>query len=322
MIDRRTALGMLLSAPGLARAQSEPWPSRAVTVISPVQAGSAGDTSLRLVTQKLSENLKVGFAVENLAGAAGMIGVDRLSRARPDGYTIGGISDSTLTYVPIIQGRTGFNALDTLAPVTLLATSTWVLVAHPSAGFKTVQELVAASKARRGTINYASAGVGGSHHLVMEMFKSVTGTDLLHVPYRGAAAALQDVQAGQVQLMFSALSVAIGAIREGKLVPLGVALPRRTPLLPQVPTVAEQGLEGFTFSTWTGLLVPRGTPAPIIDRLNAEAARALGDPAVSERLLALGATPQPGTPKELEDLIQSTTAKMGKVIREANIKGQ
>lgn len=322
MTDRRTALAMLLASPMLASAQGAAWPARGISVISPVQAGSAGDTSLRLVTQKLAENLKVAVTVENLPGAAGMIGLDRLSRAKPDGYTIGGVSDSTLTYVPIIQGRANFNPLDTLAPVSLLATSTWVLVAHPSLGAKSVQELVAAARSRPGAIHYASAGPGGSHHLVMEMFKSAAQVDLVHVPYRGAAGALQDVLAGQVPVMFSALSVALGAIKEGKVVPLGIASPRRTPLLPQVPTIAEQGLEGFAFSTWTGMLVPRGTPAAVIDRLNAEVARALNDPVVNERLLALGATPQPGTPRELEDLVQSTLARMGRVIREAKIKAE
>jgi tripartite-type tricarboxylate transporter receptor subunit TctC len=156
----------------------------------------------------------------------------------------------------------------------------------------------------------------------MEMFKSATGSRLFHVPYRGAGAALLDVQGGQVQVMFSALSVALGAIQEKKLNALAVASTSRSALLPNVPTVAEAGVPGFSFSTWTAMLVPKGTPAPVIERLNAEVAKALKDPAVSERLTALGATPQPGTPRELGELIQGTIVKMGKVVKDANIQAE
>jgi tripartite-type tricarboxylate transporter receptor subunit TctC len=322
MTLHRTALVFFLAAPLVAFGQVATWPSGPIAVISPVQAGSAGDTSLRMVLQKMAENMNQPFAVENIAGAAGMIGLDKLSRARPDGTTIGGISDSTLTYVPIIQKRVNFNALDTLDPVGIIAASTWVLVAHPSVGVKTVEELVAKAKARPGQLNYASGGMGGSHHVVMEMFKSATGTRLLHIPYRGAGFALGDVQGGQVQVMFSALSVALGAIEAGKLVPLAVASTARTPLLPQVPTVAEAGVTGFSFSTWSGMLVPKGTPPAIIEKLNQELNKALRDPQVSASLAKLGATPRPGTPKDLGELIQTTNTKMAKVIRESNIQGE
>jgi len=322
MTLHRTALVFFLAAPLVAFGQVATWPSGPIAVISPVQAGSAGDTSLRMVLQKMAENMNQPFAVENIAGAAGMIGLDKLSRARPDGTTIGGISDSTLTYVPIIQKRVNFNALDTLDPVGIIAASTWVLVAHPSVGVKTVEELVAKAKVRPGQLNYASGGMGGSHHVVMEMFKSATGTRLLHIPYRGAGFALGDVQGGQVQVMFSALSVALGAIEAGKLVPLAVASTARTPLLPQVPTVAEAGVTGFSFSTWSGMLVPKGTPPAIIEKLNQELNKALRDPQVSASLAKLGATPRPGTPKDLGELIQTTNTKMAKVIRESNIQGE
>ncbi|MCE2981584.1 MAG: tripartite tricarboxylate transporter substrate binding protein [Betaproteobacteria bacterium] len=303
-------------------ALAQEWPAAPITVVSPVQAGSAGDTSLRLVMAKLSENLKQPVVVENLPGAAGMIGYDRLARAKPDGYTIGGISDSTLTYVPLVQGRKGFNALDALDPVTLLSTSTWVLVSHPSLPVRTVKELVAFSKANPGRLDYASAGIGGSHHVVMEAFKSASGSNLVHVPYRGAAAALADVEAGHVPVMFSALSIALGRIQAKRLTALAVATPIRTPLLPEVPTLQEAGLPGFTFSTWTGVLVPKGTPSPVVERLNSELARVLKDPAVAGKLAALGAAPQPGTPKALAELIESTTHRMRKVIAEAKIRAE
>jgi tripartite-type tricarboxylate transporter receptor subunit TctC len=316
------ALCALAAALPCAAALAQEWPAAPITVVSPVQAGSAGDTSLRLVLAKLSENLKQPVIVENLPGAAGMIGYDRLARAKPDGYTIGGISDSTLTYVPLVQGRKGFNALDALDPVTLLSTSTWVLVSHPSLPVRTVKELVAFSKANPGRLDYASAGIGGSHHVVMEAFKSASGSNLVHVPYRGAAAALADVDAGQVPVMFSALSVALGRIQAKRLVALAVATPARTSLLPEVPTLQEAGLPGFTFSTWTGVLVPKGTPPAIVERLNAELARALKDTGVAGKLSALGATPQPGTSRALAELIESTTNRMRKVIVEAKIRAE
>jgi len=316
------ALCAFATALPCAAALAQEWPAAPITVVSPVQAGSAGDTSLRLVLAKLSENLKQPVVVENLPGAAGMIGYDRLARAKPDGYTIGGISDSTLTYVPLVQGRKGFNALDALDPVTLLSTSTWVLVSHPSLPVRTVKELVAFSKANPGRLDYASAGIGGSHHVVMEAFKSASGSNLVHVPYRGAAAALADVDAGQVPVMFSALSVALGRIQAKRLVALAVATPARTSLLPEVPTLQEAGLPGFTFSTWTGVLVPKGTPPAIVERLNAELARALKDPGVAGKLSALGATPKPGTPRALAELIESTTNRMRKVIVEAKIRAE
>jgi tripartite-type tricarboxylate transporter receptor subunit TctC len=311
---------LALAGPSADPVTAQEWPAAPIAVISPVQAGSAGDTSLRLVMAKLSENLRQPVTVENHPGAAGMIGFDRLTRAKPDGYTIGGISDSTLTYVPIVQGRKGFNALDLVDPVTLLATSTWVLVSHPSLPVSSVKELVAFSRANPGRLDYASAGIGGSHHVVMEAFKAASGSNLTHVPYRGAAAALSEVEAGQVPVMFSALSVALGRIQARRLNALAVATPARTPLLPEVPTLQESSLPGFTFSTWTGVLVPKGTPPAIVERLNAELARALKDPGVAGKLAALGATPQPGSPRALAELIESTTNRMRKVVVEAKIR--
>jgi tripartite-type tricarboxylate transporter receptor subunit TctC len=311
-------LGVGLLLAGAAAAQG--YPSRSIQVISPVQAGSAGDTSLRILTQKMAQNMSQAITVENLPGAAGMIGVDRLAQAVPDGYTIGGISDSTLTYVPIVQRRTGFDPLAALEPVSLVAESTWVLIVHSSVPATNVKELIALAHARPGKLDYASAGVGGSHHVVMEMFKAATRSELTHIPFRGAAQAALDVQSGRVPVMFSALSVALASIRDGRLRALAVAAEARSPLLPEVPTLAESGVPGFVFSTWTGIFAPKRTPRPILERLNAEVQRALGDPAVREQLLALGATPRPTTPGELEDLTRRTYAKMAKVIAAAGIK--
>ena len=181
---------------------AQTYPSRAIQVVSPVQAGSAGDTSLRILTGKLSENLGQQLVVENHAGAAGTIGMDRLIRATPDGYTIGGVSDSTLTYVPILQKRAGFDALAVLEPISIVALSTWVLIVHPSLPVQTTHELIALAKKNPGRIDYASAGNGGSHHVVMEMFKADARIQLTHIPYKGATQAALDVQAGRIPVMF------------------------------------------------------------------------------------------------------------------------
>lgn len=317
---RLTTLTVLLFAgtAGTAAAQGI-YPAKSILVVSPVQAGSAGDTTLRLVTQKMSQNMGQQLQVENTTGAAGMIGAQRLARALPDGYTIGGVSDSTVTYVYILQKRTDFDPLTAFEPISLVSSSTWVLIAHPSLPVKSVREFVALAKGQPRSMDYASAGLGGSHHVVMEMFKAATGIRLNHVPYRGATQAAVDVQAGHVPVMFSALAVVLGPIQGGRLRALGIANDKRTPLLPHVPTVTESGVPGFSFSTWTGMFAPRGTPKPIIERLNAEVVKAVNDPAVRAKLQSLGGNPQSTTPTEVTDLIRSTTAKMVKVIQDARI---
>ncbi len=323
----RQTIALLFVAAALPTA-AQTYPAKSILVISPVQAGSAGDTTLRLVTQKMSQNIGQQLLVENTTGAAGIIGAQRLARATPDGYTIGGISDSTLTYVPILQKRNDFDPLTLFEPVSLLSFSTWVLIAHPSLSVKSVREFVALarsqtlpssalSQTRR--LDYASAGLGGSHHVVMEMFNAATGIKLHHVPYRGATQAAVDVQAGHVPVMFSALAVVLGPIQSGRLRALGIANESRTPLLPETPTIAESGVEGFTFSTWTGLFAPRGTPKAVIEQLNAEVVRAAADTTLRARIQALGGNVQASTPLELADRIRQTTRKMLKVIQDAKI---
>jgi tripartite-type tricarboxylate transporter receptor subunit TctC len=315
----RVDLGFLALLIFVSAAHAQTYPSRTIQVISPVQAGSAGDTSLRILTNKLSELLGQQLIVDNQPGAAGMIGVERLARATPDGYTIGGVSDSTLTYVPILQKRANFDALAVLEPISLVAMSTWVLIAHPSLPVKTTRELIALAKKNPGKIDYASAGNGGSHHVVMEMFKAETGAQLVHIPYKGATQAALDVQSGRVPVMFSALAVVLPAIRAERVRALGVASETRSTLVPEVPTIAESAIPGFSFATWTGVFAPKGAPRSALGRLNAEISRALADPTVRERYAANGATARPSTPKELADLTRRTREKMANVIRKAGI---
>jgi tripartite-type tricarboxylate transporter receptor subunit TctC len=320
-ISRATFVAFVL-AQAACSAGAQTYPARAIQVISPVQAGSAGDTSLRILTSRLSENLGQQVIVENHPGAAGMIGMDRLIRATPDGHTLGGVSDSTLTYVPILQKRASFDALAVLEPISIVALSTWVLIVHPSLPVRTTQELVALAKKNPGRIDYASAGNGGSHHVVMEMFKADAGVQLTHIPYKGATQAALDVQAGRVPVMFSALAPVLPAIQSGKVKALGVGTEARSKLLPNVPTISESALPGFGFSTWTGLFAPKGTPRNALERLNGEVAKALNDPVIRERYAAVGATARPSSPAELADLTRRTREKMATVIRRAGITGE
>lgn len=199
--------------------------------------------------------------------------------------------------------------------------STWVLICHPSLPAKTAKDLIALAKQRPGKIDYASAGNGGSHHVLMELFMAESAVKLTHVPYKGAAQAAFDVQAGRVPVMFSALSVVRGAIDAGKLRALGVASEARSPLIPTVPTISESGLPNFTFSTWTGLFAPKGVPRSTLERLNTEVAKALNDPAVRQRYTAVGATARPTSPSELAELTRNTRTRMAKMIQQARIVG-
>jgi tripartite-type tricarboxylate transporter receptor subunit TctC len=279
----------LLFAAGIAPpVAAQNYPLKSILVISPVQAGSAGDTTLRLVTQAMSRNMGQQLLVENTTGAAGIIGAQRLARAVPDGYTIGGISDSTVTYVPILQKRTDFDALSLFEPISLISVSTWVLVAHPSLPVRNVREFVALAKGQSRRMDYASAGLGGSHHVTMEMFNAATGIKLNHVPYRGATQAVVDVQAGHVPVMFSALSVVLGPIQAGRLRALGVASESRSPLLPGIPTIAESGFPGFDVGTWWGIFGPPKLPRGIVDKLNAGINKVLSDAEVQHRIALLG----------------------------------
>lgn len=317
----------ILSAPLLAMlAAPAAWaqvgyPNKPIQVIVPLQAGSAADVGTRVVLGKVGENMGASFAIENQPGASGLVGADRIARAAPDGYTLGGITDSVLNYAVNLAARTSFDPLNDFEPVSRMANIAWVLVAHNNAA-KTVNELVAQAQAQPRKLDYASGGNGSPHHIAMELFSAANKVQLTHVPYKGATQATTDVAGGQVPVMFSAVSVALPLIKDGKLRALAQPADRRSSLLPDVPTFTEVGLPSFNFSTWLGLYAPKGTPKPVIDRLNAEVARALTDLGVRERLMGLGLDPLGSTPAQLGELTRSGHARIGKVIRDAGIKAE
>lgn len=317
----RTLQPLLLAAAlatGSAAAQT--WPSRPITLLMPLAAGSAGDVALRVVAQKMGENMKTTFVLENLPGAAGLLGTERIARAPADGYLIGGIGDSILNYAANLAPKLSFDPVNDLEAVALVATIPWTLVVNPTSGAKSLSEFVARARANPGKIDYASTGTGSASHIGMELIALQTGIKLTHIPYKGATPAVNDVVGGQVPAVFSAVSVVLPFIKSGRLVALGIPAERRSALLPDVPTFAEVGVPNFQFVTWVGTVAPKGTPRPIVDRLNAETARALADPAVRDRLLGLGLEPRSTTPAELGEMIRSGHARIGKVIRDNNIK--
>jgi tripartite-type tricarboxylate transporter receptor subunit TctC len=312
--------GMGLAAPGIATAQGT-YPHRPIQVIVPLQAASAADVGTRIVLAKVSENMGATIAVENVPGASGLVGADRIARAHPDGYVLGGITDSVLNYAVNLAPRVGFDPVNDFQPITRLADIAWVLVAQAN-GPTSVHDLIARAKQQPRKIDYASGGVGSPHHIAMELFSIANGVELTHVPYKGATQATADVAGGQVPVMFSAISVALPLIKEGKLRPLAQPAATRSVLLPDVPTFAEAGLPPFEFSTWLGLYAPKGTAREIVERLNAEVRRALQDPAVRDKLLALGLDPQPSTSEQLGEQTRNGYHRIGQVIRDAGIKPQ
>ncbi len=310
------SLGLLPLNPALAQT----YPEKPITLLVPLQAGSAGDTVLRVVAQKMADNMKQAIVIENQAGVSGLLGAERVSRAPPDGYLIGGISDSVLNFAANLVEKVNFDPVNSFEPVTLVANVSWVLVANPALGAKTLGDLMSQARAKPGVIDYASAGNGSPHHIAMEMLTRPQRITMNHIPYKGASQSLIDVVSGQVPVMFSATSVALPFIKQGKLIALGVPAAKRSPLLPDVPTFAEGGVAGFNFATWVAMYAPKGTPAPIVNRLNAEVRKALEDSAVREKLLSLGLEPAPNTPAQLAKMTADGNAAVKKIIKDAGIK--
>ncbi|MBI3376188.1 MAG: tripartite tricarboxylate transporter substrate binding protein [Betaproteobacteria bacterium] len=317
-----TSVGWLLClfaalAPWLALAQS--YPARPVLMIMPLQGGSSLDVAIRIVTQKMSENMGQQIVIENQPGAAGMIGAERVMRAAPDGYTLAMFNDSVLTMIPNLRKTVAYDPVRSFAPVSLVANNSWVLIAHPSLLAKSVTELIALAKERPGELNYSSGGNGSPQHIAMELFRSMAGIKLTHVPYKGTTQATLDVISGQIPMMFSGTNTVVGQIREGKLRALAAGGAKRSPLLPEVPTVAESGLRDFEFTTWAAFFAPLATPKEIVARLNAETARALNAPDVRDRLTAQGLEVAPSTPEHLSALTKARLEQMGRIIRDAGI---
>jgi tripartite-type tricarboxylate transporter receptor subunit TctC len=308
----------LPAMPQLAQAQA--YPARPVRIIVPVPAGGALDIMARLIGQWLSEHMGQPFVVENRPGAGTNIGIEAAVRAPADGYTLLLIPGS-VTVNATLNEKLPFNFIRDIIPVAMLSQLPLVMEVNPALPAKTVAEFVAYAKANPGKVSMASSGVGTPQHITGELFKLMTGVEMLHVPYRGGAPALTDLLGGQVQVMFSPLPESISTIKAGKLRALAVTTAARVPALPDVPTVAET-IPDFESSTWQGIGAPQNTPAEIVTELNKQINAALADPKIKERLADLGTAPMPMSPAAFKAMIVAETAKWAKVIREANIKSE
>jgi tripartite-type tricarboxylate transporter receptor subunit TctC len=309
----RFLAALVLAAPALAQAQG--YPAKPIHFIVPYPAGGPLDTVARLLGQKVSERVGQPVVVENKPGAGGNIGADLVAKSPPDGYTILMGAVATHAINPTLYANIPYDPVKDFAPVTQVASTPNVLVVNPSVPVSSVKEFIAYAKAHPGTLNFGSGSTGSAGHLAGELFKAMAGVQMVHVPYKGAGPAMQDLIGGQIQLMFDNLASSMGQIRAGKVKALAVTTARRSSLAPALPTIAESGLPGFDISTWFGVFAPGGTPPPIVQRLNDEFVRALSDPGVRESMLRLGAEPVGNTPGEFAAYIRSEARKYAGVVK-------
>jgi len=295
------------------------YPSKAIRMIVPFPAGGTADTLARITAQKLTERWGQQVIVDNRPGAGGNIGADVLAKSAPDGYTLM-MGTTALAISAGLYSKLPFDVSKDFAPVTLVASVPMILVVHPSVPARSVKELLALAKSRPGLLTFSSAGNGTPSHLAGESFKKMTGTSMVHVPYKGGAPAVVDLLAGQVSLMLdNSLSVP-GHIKAGKLRALGVSSSSRSRLLPEVPTIAEAGVPGYEFISWFGVFAPAGTQRPVISTIHGEIRKILEVPEVQEKLRSQGAEPVGNTPEEFSRLFQSDVAKLAKLIKEAGAR--
>jgi tripartite-type tricarboxylate transporter receptor subunit TctC len=305
--------------PAAASAQAQNWPNRSIRWISPFAPGGGADITSRAIAQRLSVTLGQQVVVDNRGGAGGMLGVELGAKSPPDGYTVTLGTIGPIAINPSLYKKMNYDPLRDLIAVTQAANALNVLVVHPSLPARSVKELVALAKARPGQLNYGSSGPGATDHLAGELFNALTGAKMVHVPYKGGAPAMLDLVSGNVQVVFSTVSTAIGAIESKRVRALGMTGNQRFELMPELPTVAEAGLKGFEVNNWYGVFLPAGTPREIVNRLHAEVVKALAQPEVKKRLIESGIVATSSTPEAFAAFVKAETAKWAKVIRDANI---
>lgn len=317
----RTIMGFAVSALVCSfSAQAANYPSKPIRMIVPFAAGGTSDTIARLLSDKMSQQLNVPVVVENKAGAGGNIGSEIVARADADGYTMlmgtvatHGINASLYKSIP-------FDPVKDFKPITLIASTPSVLLVNPSVPASSVKQLIDYAKANPGKLNFGSSGNGSSHHLAGELFNSMAGTEMKHIPYRGTAAAQTDLIGGQIQVLFDTLPAAMPHVKGGKVKALAVSSPQRDPALPDLPSIAEAGVSGYEVGSWYGLLFPAGTSDEIVNRMSTVVTNIIKTPEVSDRLSALGATPVASTAPEFASHITKEQAKWAAVIQQAGAR--
>jgi len=304
-------------------ATAQEYPNKPVRVVVPYVAGGNADIWARTLAQKLTEALKQAFVVENKPGANGGIGSEFVAKSAPDGYTLLAVASGPIVVNPVLYAKVPYDPVRDFAPVAQCAVYQYVLVTRMDAPYKTIGDLVAAARANPGGLAYGSTGVGGGNHLAAELFGLASGTRFNHIPYKGSAPALADLLGGQLTFMFDTVITSVPQIRAGKLRAFAVSSAKRASSLPEVPTMQEAGFAGFDMSQWQGVLAPAGTPRPVLQRLNAEIAKAMHAPDVHERIAVQGGNEiVTGTPEEFAALIRADLERYGKLIREARITPQ
>jgi len=313
-----------VSAMGLSAGRSwaqSGYPNKPIRMVVPLAAGSAVDNAARIVMQKASVGLATGIAIENQAGASGVIGTDRVAKAAPDGYTLGGFNDSIMTMLPNLNAKLPWDIVRDFEPVSLVATVEWGLVVPADSPWQTAADVIAAARKTPGKINYGSGGNGSPQHIAMALFASQAGLQLTHVPYKGATQAAVGLAGREVDAEFQGIATVHALVKAGKLRLLAVSTPKRLPQFPEVPTVAESGLAGFEFNSWFAIMAPAGTPKAVVQRVHSEVVKALGDASVREQLFAQGLTPRGSSPEELASALRAQLARYEALIRQAGITG-
>ena len=300
-------------------AAAEDFPNKPIKLIVPFPAGGPNDIIARVVGQRMSEIIKQPVIIDNRGGQGGVLGTDAVAKAAPDGYTIGIVSASSLVINPTME-RVPYNVATDFAPVTLVTTVPEMLVVASNVPANNMAELVALAKAQPGKLNFASAGVGGLPHLAGELFKQTANIDIVHIPYRGAAPAINDLLGQQVQMAFLDLPVILPHIKAGSLRPIALGAPERAPTAPDVPTTAEVGMPDILIQNWYGMIAPGGTPENIVNLLNAVTNQAMDDPQVKQKLADQGLTVAGDRPKHFRDFIAAEAQKWARVIKAAHLE--
>jgi tripartite-type tricarboxylate transporter receptor subunit TctC len=316
-----TMLALVAGTSGLsvAPAPAQEYPSRLVHVIAPYGPGGPSDIYARIVMQKLADSLHASFVVENRPGASTMIGTEAVAKAPPDGYTLLIISQTHATNETLVANKS-FQLMRDFTPVSPIYAGDLVLVVHKSVPVKTLADFIALAKANPGRFNYATSGTGSQYHLAGELFKTMSGTDIVHVPYKSSSGARNDILGGQVQMMFDTIATMAPNVEAGLVRALGTSGLERSPVLPDVPTIAEAGVPGFSASGWVGIVAPAATPKPIVDLLNAEIRKVLMSPDIRESWTKQGATPLVMTSAEFGAFIRAEIDKYAKVVQSAGIR--
>jgi tripartite-type tricarboxylate transporter receptor subunit TctC len=304
---------------GAEGALAQTWPTRSIRMVVPYTPGGYTDLMARLVGQKISEALGQPIVFENKPGANAIIGTDVVAKSAPDGYTFGTVIAAHAVNATL-NPKLPYDTMKDFTYVSLMSVAPLIMIAHPSVPANNLKELIALAKAKPGELNFASSGIGAAAHLTMEMFKSRAGINMQHIPYKGTAGALQDTVGGQINVMFDIIGPLMPQVRSGNVKALVVTAKERVPAAADVPTMAEQGVPDFVSGTWAGIIAPAGTPKEIVDRVAAEAKKALADPAMKAKLAEQGIVAMGSTPEEFRSFVGEEIASWKKVITDANIK--